>query len=134
MGRVGRMLQEVLRPADVAHLAAELLAHVSEALVADILSRRDIGVEDSHEIVALLKPVAEEGLARVLPPPGAGPEVGGGAGDRRCSPLTAACPAMTRVQRGLSNAKSSLARAARLLVCAGLSYAAHAVSPVAFVS
>lgn len=70
LGRVGRMLQDVLRPADAAELAAALLDHVSEALVADILGRRDIGVDDCHEISMLLKPLAEEGLAKVLPAPG----------------------------------------------------------------
>jgi hypothetical protein len=40
LGRLGRMMQEVLAPGDAATAAATVLATVADALVAEVLARR----------------------------------------------------------------------------------------------
>eukprot|EP00877_Chromochloris_zofingiensis_P011162 jgi/Chrzof1/629/Cz01g23020.t1 len=66
LSRIGRLLWPTLRPSCALDFSAKVLAPVFQRLLDDILSKKDIGVDECGEMVELCKPVVEEGVSSLL--------------------------------------------------------------------
>eukprot|EP00195_Chlamydomonas_chlamydogama_P014331 CAMPEP_0202913874 /NCGR_PEP_ID=MMETSP1392-20130828/61677_1 /ASSEMBLY_ACC=CAM_ASM_000868 /TAXON_ID=225041 /ORGANISM="Chlamydomonas chlamydogama, Strain SAG 11-48b" /LENGTH=777 /DNA_ID=CAMNT_0049605309 /DNA_START=18 /DNA_END=2351 /DNA_ORIENTATION=- len=66
LGRLGRAAVEVLPPEHAVHVCTSVLGSICGSLCADILAKRDIGIDDSRDLRDILQPLVDEALPTML--------------------------------------------------------------------